>query len=188
MLRITYRTFSTAGGSITFKSVVVSCLVSIEINITDFAEISADLAFTKHVFLSVNLEKELWMVLSGIQVNVKIVCIISHSEAMGAPPVEEETEINSKGFFAGSPQPHQGHALLVSLRCRGCCFSQKWIWSLRSCCAFLTESERIILYLLRCDIKYTAGTGRTCQSGVLMESELNKGAQNRCKLANVESQ
>lgn len=188
MLRLTYRTFSTAGGSITFRSIVVSHLVSIERNITDFAVISADLAFTKHVFLSFNLEVELWLVPSGIQVNVKIVCIISHSEATGTTPVEEETEINSKGFFAGSPQPHQGHVLLLSLRCRGCCFSQKWIWSLRSCCAFLTEGERIILYLLQCDIKCTAGAGRTCQRGVLMGSELNKGAQNRCKLANVESQ
>lgn len=188
MLRLTYRTLSTSGGSITFRSIVVSRLVSIERNITDFVEISADLAFTKRVFLSVNLEEELWLVPSGIQVNVKIVCIISHSEATGTTPVEEETEINSKGFFAGSPQPHQGHALLVSLRCRDCCLSQKWIWSLRACCAFLMEGKRIILYLPRCDIKCTAGAGRTCQSVTLMGSELNKGAQNRCKLANVESQ
>lgn len=187
MLRLTYRTLSTSGGSITFRS-IVSHLVSIERNSTYFAEISADLAFTKHVFLSVNLEEELWLVPSEIQVNVKIVCIISHSEATGTTPVEEETEINGKGFCAGSPQPHQGHALLVSLRCRDCCFSQRWIWSLCSCCAFLTEGERIILYLPRCDIKCTAGMGRTCQRAALMGSELNKGAQNRCKLANVESQ
>lgn len=61
-----------------------------------------------HDFLSVNLEEEFWLIPSGIQVNVKIVCIISHSEATGTTPVEEETEINKKGFFAGSPQPQSG--------------------------------------------------------------------------------
>lgn len=105
MLRLTYRTLSTAGGSIIFRSIVVDRLVSIERHITDFAEISADLAFIKHVFLSVNLEEELWLVPSGIQVNVKIICIISHSEAMGTTPVKEETGINSKVFLQAAHSP-----------------------------------------------------------------------------------
>lgn len=108
MLRLTYRTLSNAGGSITFRSIVDSRLLNIDRNITDFVKILADLAFTKHLFLCVNLEEELWLAPSGIQENVKIICIISHTEVTGAAPVEEETEINSKGFFCRQPTAPSG--------------------------------------------------------------------------------
>lgn len=140
---------------------------------------------TKHVFLTVNLEEELWPAPSGIQENMKIVCIISHSEATVATPVEEETEINSRFFFLRQPtapsEPHDWcrQAAEAAVFSRGG-------FEIHVPAVLPQQRAKESFYTSpRCDIKCTAGAGRTCQRSVLMGSERNKGAQNGCKLANV---